>query len=408
MTKMPRSAIILGGGPTGCFTALTLANAGYTTTIYELRSEPTTAVGGGVSLSPNAIRILNHIGLGDKAIAAGHKIDSIVMRNSHGQMLGTFEDGVEKKYGTPLVMIKRMRFLRILLDAVKEKGITIHYNKKANSITETDSNVTVAFNDGTSATADMLLGCDGIHSFVRTSHVAPTISEIYTGHAVAFQFIDKSTMNPLPIIPADMTGNTGPEGFVGLMRSAPDEMFWMAQSETPLRSREGWRESDPTAVQKALMGKFGHWASPIPEVMQADSSEMYWYPLHKLDITSDPTYRWHTNRTFLLGDAAHAMPPHAGQGTALGFEDAVILSRCLEKYAASLPVSEIFEKVYEIRAPRVLAVLERAMQRGGERGKVSPWVAYFREWAIWAFLWLKNPKSVVDEIISYNIYDVEV
>ncbi|KAJ3046971.1 hypothetical protein HK097_000356 [Rhizophlyctis rosea] len=405
-SQTAQTAIILGGGPTGCFTALTLANIGYTTTIYEIRPEPAVTVGGGVNLSPNCIRILQKIGLADKIIAAGWKCDRIVMRNARGQTLGIAEDGVESKYGYPMVMIRRMRFLRILLDAVKEKGIPIHYSKKATSISETSSDVTVTFEDTTTATASILLGCDGIHSFTRTHHVAPQISETYTGVAASFQFLNKSTMDPLPSLPGDVTGHFGAEGFVGMVRSAPEEIFWMVNSQQPLKSREGWKEDHPTAVRDKLLAKFGHWASPVPEVINAATEEMYWYPIHKLDITSDPTYTWHTPRTLLLGDAAHAMPPHAGQGTAMGFEDAVMLGRVLEKYPA-WEYEDVFQKVYEVRVPRVREVLATAEKRGGERREVYWWVAYLREWVVWAFLSLKDKKAL-DPVVQYDVYKVDV
>ncbi|KAJ3035405.1 hypothetical protein HDV00_004003 [Rhizophlyctis rosea] len=406
MTIKPKTAIILGAGPTGIVTGLILKNLNYNPVIYEIRPSPT-VLGGAVNLSPNCLRVLDHLNLAERVIAQGWKCQTMVAQNHKGELLGHMEEGVEEKYGYPLLRVRRTKFLRVLLEAAEEKGLEIRYGMKAVGIQEDSSSVTVRFENGTTVSADILLGCDGIHSFTRTSHVAPSIQEVYTGFAGAFQFLDTTTTNAVPELPGDFVGTIGPEGLIGMARSGPNEIFWFATSEKPMKSREGWKESDPNGIKNDLLTKYGYWTSPIPEAIDMTSTEMFWYPIHRLDIDANPTYRWHTSRTLLLGDAAHAMPPHAGQGTAMGFEDAAILGRVIEKYPDLAP-EEIFEKVYDMRAPRVRDVANEAKRRGDIRHAVGPWKSYVREWIIWGFLWFRDAKKAVDPLMVYDVYSVEI
>ncbi|KAL2817114.1 hypothetical protein BJX63DRAFT_419690 [Aspergillus granulosus] len=191
-----RQVLIVGAGIAGIASALALAHElkphepNLQITIFE-RHEVLSTSGGAINLTPVAQRHLDRLGvlteLDRQGDDGGADVDAIELFSSRsGRSLGSidFTDG----NGNGVDGYKGRRVMRIVLSlamlAVVERhpNIRIVYGKKLAHVSEsTNGETTLHFEDNTSATGDLVLGCDGVHSALRTSYVDPSRPSEYTG-----------------------------------------------------------------------------------------------------------------------------------------------------------------------------------------------------------------------------------
>ena len=161
------NVLILGGGFCGPVLALALKSRGIRSTIYDLRPEGDKQ-GGNIALAPNALRVLDIVGVFDAIRTSGYNFENVHLSNPKGQEIGKFLNGSQKFYNYPSVRIHRRDVRDLLIARLKEERLAIYHEMKFSHIVEeTDNDVTVAFRDGSQATGDFVIGCDGIHSKVR-------------------------------------------------------------------------------------------------------------------------------------------------------------------------------------------------------------------------------------------------
>ena len=197
----------------------------------------------------NGLKLIHRLGLYETLLSRGSSNSNVVIRSIEGSVLGE-QDVVgwaREQTGFGLLRIKRTDLLDVLLDTVQRAGISIHYNKKLTSIEEGDEEVTAYFFDGTSETADLLLGCDGIHSSVRRLFVDPLQAPEYSGFAgltalVPFSDLSESAASCLKGINPTLTE----EGMFTTVSctALDDEIYWVFSRQTPLPEtrdiRDGW------------------------------------------------------------------------------------------------------------------------------------------------------------------------
>ncbi|KAG5750364.1 hypothetical protein H9Q72_008409 [Fusarium xylarioides] len=153
-------AIIIGGGPAGLVTALRLQQQlNVDCTIYELRPGPST-LGSAIGIMPNGLRLLDRLGVYSELKERGSSHSNMTIHSINGGVLGRRDmvAAAKEQTGYGYMRIKRTDLLDTLLGAVAEAGIALHYSKSIISITESADSVTANFSDGTSDTADVLLG----------------------------------------------------------------------------------------------------------------------------------------------------------------------------------------------------------------------------------------------------------
>lgn len=180
----------------------------------------------------NGLKLIHRLGLYETLLSRGSSNSNVVIRSIEGSVLGE-QDVVgwaREQTGFGLLRIKRTDLLDVLLDTVQRAGISIHYNKKLTSIEEGDEEVTAYFFDGTSETADLLLGCDGIHSSVRRLFVDPLQAPEYSGFAgltalVPFSDLSESAASRLKGINPTLTE----EGMFTTVSctALDDEIYWV-------------------------------------------------------------------------------------------------------------------------------------------------------------------------------------
>jgi salicylate hydroxylase len=296
---MSKSCLIIGGGIAGITAALSLSKIGISCTIYEVRATPAT-IGGAVNLTPNALRLLEYLDVE----VYGCRVDSIEIFSLHtGKRLGELPF---RKFG-PSLRILREELLQALLRAVGKKGISAVYDSKLISIKDEigDPKVTAVFANGEEVQADFILGCDGVHSAVRTQYVDPNRSSIYTGVAVAYSVVDGSGIE---VHFRQTSLNSGRFGSLLASYIDPDrtKIYLGAVMETPEQSdKQGWRVrgNNRQKTLDEIDRRYKDSAIPCVDELVKRADDFIFYPVYKLG----PGGIWSRGRALLLGDAAHGV-----------------------------------------------------------------------------------------------------
>ena len=381
-------AIIIGAGPAGLAAALRLhQQTDIKCTVYELRHEPTT-LGGAIGILPNGLRLLHRLGVYDAAVARGHSGRNLTLHSLQGHVIGSIDHvgWAREQTGFGYLRIKRTDLQDVLLQAATKAGIPVHFGKRLTTIDDNVDGVKVTFSDGSVDSADLLIGCDGIHSYVRRSYIDPTQTPEYSGLSgimsiVPAEVVSSEVMDQISGLEATLTE----EGMMAMnpCTASENELFWFFTKEVPLPesgdSRDGWEvhrkeevEGFKTMLLDVLKNAGGEWGSALKKVV-SNTSVVKFYPVYRLPLGK----AWSKGRCVLAGDAAHAMSPHAGQGVAMALEDVFLLSRLLED--GTRPLSEAFEKYDAIRRPRVNEIFKIAADNGKMRERITPWRLWFRE-----------------------------
>ncbi|KAM0332015.1 hypothetical protein ACHAQA_002281 [Verticillium albo-atrum] len=362
---MSTNVAIIGAGLSGLSLALALHQQNIPCTLYESRAAPLD-IGGAIMLSPNALRILDNLGVYQRLAPLAYHFKNLYFRTDDNKLLDTFEFGSADKYGYDGIRVYRFELINVLLDMLSEAGVKPIYGKKFVKVTtENADGVTWAFEDGTTATAGLLVGADGIHSRVR-GHINADVIPIFTkmiGVSAAVPTaqlgLDADDDYPLPVT----VMNKKHGAFVAApQRRDGSEIFFGKQcqfAEEP--DREGWEritndkewcieflrrgsEDYPPFVARAV--------SNIP----LDAINLWpFYIIPKLSSwTSDH------GRVVILGDAAHAIPPTAGQGVNQAFEDVYVFAKVLGQVHQndSIRMQTALKKWQRMRQERVDRVLE--------------------------------------------------
>ncbi|KAL3487619.1 hypothetical protein BJX62DRAFT_240887 [Aspergillus germanicus] len=428
-----KKAIILGAGPTGLATSLLLTNRNnISVTIYELRPEPST-IGGAIGIPSNGTRLLSRLDDGWRIYSDLKEraaiVSTLLMHSaSKGTVLGEADWSAytEKETGFGYMRVKRTDLTDVLLDAVREKGIDVHFGKRVVSIHDdelglTDGKITVRFDDGTSDTADLVIGADGIHSAVRNLHVDPGVGEAYTGIAGTFSSIKTESL-PTDLRPTELAMHSvlTTQGLFAVIPCTPsgDELFWFFSRETPLPdtsttktdTRDGWemrRREEVSDFKNTLLDYVsevqGAWGATLRAIINATESIQF-YPVHRLPSGG----RWTRGRCILLGDAAHAMPPHAGQGVSMALEDVFALSGLLAREKEK-SLDEVWAAYEAVRRPRIEAITGKAESNRKVRNKTGPWGLWVKEVVIMAGMWVYWVLGLGSWGFGqgYIVYDIE-
>jgi 2-polyprenyl-6-methoxyphenol hydroxylase-like FAD-dependent oxidoreductase len=390
--------IIIGAGPAGLAAALQLSQSNHVScVVYEIRSEPTT-LGGAVGIPSNGLRLFHRLGLYESLAARGAVGSSLAVHSSTGSDLGEINltGWSKEKTGFGYMRIKRTDLVDILLTSVEKERIPIYYSKQLVAIKDGNQGVIVTFSDGTVDTADLLLGCDGIHSCVRTMHVDPGVKPEYRGLSGIFSLIPTDELSSTASSVTGLNATLTKDGLFAVMPCSPshDNLYWFFSYpvEIPLSgdNRDGWEvhrkkeiEGFKSHLLTVLRDVQGSWGDFVKEVVEK-TKVVKFYPTFSLPLGG----KWSKGRCLLLGDAGHAMQPHAGQGVSMALEDVFLLSRLLGSPSLSLP--DALLKFDQIRRPRVDKMYKTSARNGERRKKTGPWSQWFTEWTVWVGIYTYN------------------
>ncbi|MEU6862126.1 FAD-dependent monooxygenase [Streptomyces sp. NPDC046876] len=318
---MTPTVAVVGGGLGGLTAAAALHARGIDVHVYE-RAEALREQGVGMHLGPNGTRLLRRLGLAPRLAEAAVRPEALEVRAFHnGAQVAVQEMGEawERQFRAPYLTVHRgdlHRMLAALLPAAR-----VHTGKQLTGFREDPAGVRLEFADGTAAEADVLIGADGVHSAVRRA-VAGADAPVYSGNSALRGLVDAADVPGLD--PSRMYMFAGPDARVLCYPVSGGRQFTYV---VVVPAAEGDAESWTSATDRAdLDSVLTGWAPQVRELVAAAGEVRRWALYDRA-----PLERWSTPRVTLLGDAAHPMLPHHGQGANQAIEDGVALAICLEE-----------------------------------------------------------------------------
>ncbi len=220
---MSRRIGVVGAGIAGLATAIGLQRRGHHVTVVEQRTD--TSSGAGISIWPNALAALDHLGLGDEVRAAGGRITAGAARWCDGSWLRRpAAERMVRALGEPLVVVQRSVLRDILAEALGAGSL--HYGVAATDVAMAGDGVALQLSDGTVENFDAVVGADGTHS-VLARHLNGPLRRRYVGYT-AWRGIAAYALDP------DLAGETmGPGVETGHVPMGPDLTYWFATERVP-------------------------------------------------------------------------------------------------------------------------------------------------------------------------------
>ncbi|WP_068275481.1 FAD-dependent monooxygenase [Aldersonia kunmingensis] len=327
---------IAGAGIAGLALAGALHRSGYPVTVFEERPEfaPT---GAGITIWPNALAALDSLGLGDRIRAAGNPVGAGGIRTADGRWLRRMDRArIEAALGEPLIAIHRVELIELLAEAIGTNDL--RFSAGVTGFKPNGGRVKALLADGTTAEVDALIGADGFRSAIARQ-LQPDIRERYAGYT-AWRGVAETDTAHLGDDgePAEFWGRRHQFGFVPLGRG---RTYWFATETAPAATTFG---DDLDHLRSTLHD----WPSPVAALLDATACGA----ISRHDIYDRTVARrWSAGAVTLVGDAAHPMRPHLGQGGCQALEDAAILGRLCEG-SAPLDAFAEYERLRQRRARR--------------------------------------------------------
>jgi 2-polyprenyl-6-methoxyphenol hydroxylase-like FAD-dependent oxidoreductase len=371
MPQRPRKALIIGAGIAGPAAAILLRRAGFDAELFEAWPY-SSGIGGGLQIAPNGMRVLSEIGVADEMTAAGSIAESFDFRSQSGRKIGSINRNMIQRFGRPAVNMRRSTLLEAIVNKAWCENVELRFEKRLVRIEDrADRPVVAHFTDGSSAEGDFVIGADGVHSIVR-QHVLPDGPRPFDTGLIGFGgFVPRSLIEDTGI-GQRVEATFGKSGFFGYGFCSPHPqdgaMWWSTQPSQGLDAAD-FRAMDQEAIRGHLLSFHAGWHEPIPSILRAAENIVV---TDTLDVATLPI--WSRGRTLLIGDAAHATSPHAGQGASLALEDALKLG-CLMRERRELGETfRIFEQERRPRAERIVAIARRNGNSKREFSATGAWI----------------------------------
>ncbi len=347
MTK----ALIIGGGIAGPVTAVALQRAGIESVVYEAYPQNAGNAGAFLTVAVNGLDALRALDLQGAVMGLGFSTRTIDLVSGTGKHLGTIPIGGVLPEGTTTHTIKRADLYRALYEAARGRGIDVHHGKRlVDAEVVANGRVTARFEDGTRATADLLIGADGIHSRTRRiiDPAAPDPRHLGLDNVGGF-----TRTAAVSTAPGAYVMTFGKRAFFGYVVHPSGEIWWFANPPSaPGAARRVVPEALTSDQWKArLIDLFADDAGPSVEIIRSTTEVVG--GTGQYDLPRVP--RWYRGAMIIIGDAAHAASPSSGQGASMALEDALVLAKCLRDLPEPAVAFTAFERLRRPRVERVVA-----------------------------------------------------
>jgi len=351
-----RTVLVVGGGIGGMSAAICLSKGGIAVDLVELDAH-WRALGTGVTINSAALRAFASVGVLAEIKREGHCGGVITLRKGDGEVL--FTGPAQSPFGPDVPTaggILRPVLHRILSEETLGSRVIVKLAVTVASLRQSPSGVEVGFSDATSATYDLVLGADGLHSKVR---------EMIFPHAPKPRFTGQGCWRALVPRPSDVQGARMYFGRqkAGVNPVSQDQMYLFLLHNV----REN-RWMPPKSWPELLKAELTEYTDPvIIKVRESlnETSSINYRPLEAL-LLPDP---WYQGRILLIGDAAHATTPHNAFGAGLAVEDGIVLAELIN---SELPAEQVLRRFMERRFERCRLVVEMSVRLGDLEQRGAP------------------------------------
>lgn len=344
-----RSVLVVGAGAAGAAAAILLAEGGVEVDLIDIKAD-VGALGSGITLQGNALRVLHDLGVGPDVMSLGYAFDTLGIRapDPHGTVVAELDDVRTGGTDLPATMgMYRPDLARVLVERAQAVGVRVRFGTSVRTLSQDDDGVDVTFDDDTTQRYDLAVGADGIRSTTR-AQVGIDVETRPIGMGIWRVFAPR----PASVTRTDLVYG-GACYIAGYCPTGEDTLY--AYLVEDVQDRSGLRAEESLEVMRGLAEAYhGPW-DEIRELM-TDPSRVN-YTRFESHLIEGP---WNRGRVVLIGDAAHSCPPTLAQGAAQALEDAAVLSELLLAHDTVSP--ELWQQFEDRRLDRVREVVDASVQ----------------------------------------------
>ncbi len=349
-------ALIIGAGVAGPVAAMALARVGVDAEVFERDEQDAAQRGAWLTLQANGLDALQAIDAAGPLTGIGYPVETIGFVNGKGRGLGRMPLAARRPDGLTSLMMPRATLYSALAEEARSRGVAVRHGAELTTATVDDEGVTARFADGTTARGDVLIGADGIHSPVRTLIDPTATAPRYVPVLNLGGYIPDFTVD----VPArEFRMQFGTRCFFAWMPTPDGGTVWFANPPERTEPARGVLSGvDDAEWRRRLHTLMEGDAGPAGAIIDAAPGPLVGWATYDLPVVE----RWHDGRgrMVLIGDAAHATSPAAGQGAAMALEDAVILAQCVRDRPTTAEAFATFEGLRRARTERIVAEGRRA------------------------------------------------
>ncbi|WP_372740818.1 FAD-dependent monooxygenase [Neptunomonas sp.] len=350
-TKANPCIAIIGAGLGGAAAATLLQQAGFTVNVYEQTTE-LSRIGAGIHIGPNVMKIFRQMGIEDRvSLMASHPDYWFSRDGETGEYMARIELGkyALKEYGASYITIHRGDLHALQIDAIAKD--TLHFGKRLEALDDSGDEVLLTFTDGTKATADIVIGADGINSKIRDVLLGAE-QPTYSGWVAHRALISGEQLSKYKLEFEDCVKwwTEDRHMMVYYTTGKKNEYYYVTGVPHPELDFEG---SFVDSSREEMFEAFQGYHPTVQALIESTETVTKW-PLKN----RNPLPLWSRGRLVLLGDACHPMKPHMAQGAGMAIEDAAMLTRCLQATGINeyKTAFELYEDNRKERATRVQTV----------------------------------------------------
>ncbi|MDA0239896.1 MAG: FAD-dependent monooxygenase [Proteobacteria bacterium] len=336
---------VVDAGITGLAAALALRAAGIDIIVFE-QATAFKRIGAAINLTPNAVKVLDGLGIGNDLRRSAHVPAYRISRNwDTGEITSKVELGTAalERYGVTPLLLHRADLLTALESAVPPGAI--RFGKKLQHLEPQGDKVRLEFEDGTQLYADGVIGADGIHSITRRELFGPE-TPLFTGMSAYRSLIARDRITGQDFDSFVKWWGPVPEcQLVTFLINRGRELFIFATMPETEHTRESWSAAGEIEMLRTYFAGFHADARAVLDA--CDST------LRTALNERPPLEHWSSGNATLIGDACHAMMPFMAQGAAMGLEDAAVLSRCVQADKEWGTALARYERVRKERAHKI-------------------------------------------------------
>lgn len=349
---------LVGAGIGGITAAVALQQRGFNVVVYEQSAE-LGEIGAGITVGPNANRVINGLGLEAEFEALARASPHVgVLDYKTGERLNYItrgHDAYMKDHGAVSRLMHRADVHAALGRAFNADDDSLKLNHKLTDIAQDDDGVTLQFENGETDRCDVAIACDGLKSIIRDK-LFPTEPPVFTGYIAWRGLVERSQVPNVSLDPHFATYPAEDKMFARYPVRHGTLINYVANGRRSGLTSESWKNQ--TNVTEVLE-EFDGWCDDVVSIIRATPGGLCnRWALH----SRTPLDSWINGRVSLLGDAAHPMTPFHGMGAGMAIEDAAVLARCFE--AAGDDWQDALQRYERARLTRANKFHVASLERG--------------------------------------------